>query len=53
MTTRTAVDEVLEALEGAVGASLIPFIDLNDAEEVDALVAMLTWREPVRESVAA
>jgi hypothetical protein len=53
MTTRTAVDDVLEALEGADGASLIPFIDLDDAEEVEALVAILTWREPLRESVAA
>ncbi len=49
MTTTTAVDDVLRALEGADGASLIPFIDLEDAEEVEALVAILTWRAPVRQ----
>ena len=39
-------DELIASLTGLDGRTLLPFIDLTEQEEVDALVALLRWDGP-------
>jgi hypothetical protein len=39
-------DEVIASLTGLDGQSLLPYIDLTEQDENDALVALLRWQGP-------